>query len=462
MSTIITRSDKGSPLSHAEMDANFTNLNTDKTNNASAAITGGAIDGTTIGGTTPAAGAFTTLSATTPLPLTSGGTGKGTAPAAQSNLLGYTTTATAAGTTTLDNTSSFYQLFTGATTQTVVLPVTSTLALGWSFRINNSSSGALTIQSSGLNAVVTVNGNTTVYLTCINTGVTDATGWRVGFTEVAAVTGSGSMVLNSGASLVNLTATGSISLTGTSTNNSTFHTSQAAGTITVGGTTGTGLIIFGRSTVSQTTSIQDGVTASGSTKTITIGTAGALGSTTSITFGSATSGATSNTNVNGTLKVGINLANYVQVVGAATTFSPVLSSQGSDGNIDLTLTPKGTGRVNITTSIKPKVNSAANVVSPLAWDSTSYDEYAITALANALTINADANTSPADGQKMMFRFKDNGTARALTWTTGSTNSFRVVGVTLPTTTVASKLVYIGCIYNAADSRWDAVAVSQEA
>jgi len=48
-----------------------------------------------------------------------------------------------------------------------------------------------------------------------------------------------------------------------------------------------------------------------------------------------------------------------------------------------------------------------------------------------------------------------------TWTTGATNSFRVVGVTLPTTTVPSKLIYIGCIYNSADSRWDAVAVSQE-
>jgi len=154
--------------------------------------------------------------------------------------------------------------------------------------------------------------------------------------------------------------------------------------------------------------------------------------------------------------------NTLQVTGSASGSAPVLASQGTDGNIDITLTPKGTGRVNITTSIKPKVNSAASVTSPLAWDSTSYDEYAITALANALTINADANASPADGQKMMFRFKDNGTARALTWTTGSTNSFRVVGVTLPTTTVASKLVYVGCVYNAADSRWDAVAVSQEA
>jgi hypothetical protein len=156
--------------------------------------------------------------------------------------------------------------------------------------------------------------------------------------------------------------------------------------------------------------------------------------------------------------------NYVKVTGGASgSPSPVISVDGSTTpDLDLTLTPKGAGRVNITTSIKPKVSSAANVTSPLAWNSTSFDEYAITALANALTINADANASPADGQRIMFRFKDNGTARALTWTTGATNAFRAVGVTLPTTTVASKLVYIGCIYNSADSRWDAVAVSQEA
>ncbi len=30
MSTIVTRSGKGSPLTHAEVDANFTNINTDK------------------------------------------------------------------------------------------------------------------------------------------------------------------------------------------------------------------------------------------------------------------------------------------------------------------------------------------------------------------------------------------------------------------------------------------------
>jgi len=64
MSTLVTRAGKGSPLTHNEVDANFTNLNTDKVEKTSAAITGGTIDNTVIGGTTPAAGTFTTLTAT--------------------------------------------------------------------------------------------------------------------------------------------------------------------------------------------------------------------------------------------------------------------------------------------------------------------------------------------------------------------------------------------------------------
>jgi hypothetical protein len=64
MATIVTRSGKGSPLTHAEVDANFTNLNTDKIQSgdtvASLDINGGTIDGTVIGGSTPAAISGTT------------------------------------------------------------------------------------------------------------------------------------------------------------------------------------------------------------------------------------------------------------------------------------------------------------------------------------------------------------------------------------------------------------------
>jgi hypothetical protein len=119
------------------------------------------------------------------------------------------------------------------------------------------------------------------------------------------------------------------------------------------------------------------------------------------------------------------------------------------------------GAIRTTGGVIPRASSNANKTSPWAWSSASYDQQAITALANALTINADSG-SPVDGQKTTFRIKDNGTGRALTWTTGSAKSFRAIGVTLPTTTVANKTVYVGCIYNAADSRWDVVSVAQEA
>ena len=87
----------------------------------------------------------------------------------------------------------------------------------------------------------------------------------------------------------------------------------------------------------------------------------------------------------------------------------------------------------------------------IASDSTitptvSVTQYNVTALAVAATIAAPTGT-PVDGQKLMLRIKDNGTARALTWTTTS-GAYRAIGSTLPTNTTAGKLMYIGCVYNA--------------
>jgi hypothetical protein len=85
------------------------------------------------------------------------------------------------------------------------------------------------------------------------------------------------------------------------------------------------------------------------------------------------------------------------------------------------------------------------------------DIYAYTALAAGLTINAPTGT-PVDGNRLMFRLLDNGTARALTWNA----TYTVIGVTLPTTTVANKTTYVGCIYNANNTRWDVIAVATQA
>ena len=96
--------------------------------------------------------------------------------------------------------------------------------------------------------------------------------------------------------------------------------------------------------------------------------------------------------------------------------------------------------------------SASSVTPSIA----SYDVYAFTALASALTINAPTGT-PVDGNKLIFRILDNGTARALNWD----STYTAIGVTIPTTTVINKTTYVGCIYNANNTRWDVVAVTTQ-
>lgn len=108
---------------------------------------------------------------------------------------GYTTTATAAGTTTLTVASTQQQYFTGTTTQTVTLPVTTTLVLGFQFEITNDSTGVVTVNSSGGNAVVAMVSLSRVTVTCILASGTTAASWNIEYTGKTTVTGTGNMVL---------------------------------------------------------------------------------------------------------------------------------------------------------------------------------------------------------------------------------------------------------------------------
>ena len=125
----------------------------------------------------------------------------------------------------------------------------------------------------------------------------------------------------------------------TFTGTTNFSPSTASGTFTVGATSGTGALTFGRSTVSQTINIATGITASGSTKTINVGTAGASGSTTNVNYGSATSGATVTHTFNGNVGV-----------GAAPNASALLDVQS---------TTKGVRFPNMTTTQKNAIASPA-------------------------------------------------------------------------------------------------------
>ena len=77
--------------------------------------------------------------------------------------------------------------------------------------------------------------------------------------------------------------------------------------------------------------------------------------------------------------------------------------------------------------------------------------------AEALTIAAPTGT-PVEGQKLIIRIKDDGSARAITFNA----IFRAIGITLPTTTVSSKITYLGLVYNSTDTKWDVIATKTEA
>lgn len=100
--------------------------------------------------------------------------------------------------------------------------------------------------------------------------------------------------------------------------------------------------------------------------------------------------------------------------------------------------------------ITPRVVTATDDATAVI-DVDVTDQYQLTAVANATEFTVSG--TPVNGQKLIIRLKDAGVAKALTWT-----GFTAVGVTLPTTTVANKTHYVGCIYNSAGTTWDAVAV----
>jgi len=106
--------------------------------------------------------------------------------------------------------------------------------------------------------------------------------------------------------------------------------------------------------------------------------------------------------------------------------------------------------------VTQRIQSVASAATITPTGDTA-DQYEVTALAVPATIAAPSGT-PTDGQKLMLRIIDNGTSRALTWTTAA-GAYRARNVILPTATVASNQMYVGCIYNSADNFWDVLSVS---
>lgn len=144
-----------------------------------------------------------------------------------------------------------------------------------------------------------------------------------------------------------------------------------------------------------------------------------------------------------------------------TLTSPSISTISNTGTITLpTSTDTLVGRQTTDTltnkRINPRIGSEASNATPTV-NTDLYDAYSITALAANIT-SFGASGTPVDFQKLIIRIKDNGTARTIAWS----SAFQARGTALPTTTVASKVLTIGFIYDSATSKWGCVAVATEA
>ena len=145
------------------------------------------------------------------------------------------------------------------------------------------------------------------------------------------------------------------------------------------------------------------------------------------------------------------VGNVVTVAGAALANSSPGTAADSVATIDgtQTLTNK---------RVTPRVQSVSDAAT-ITPNADTNDCVDITAIAQAFTI-ANASGTPTNFQKLIIRIKDNGTARAITWGT----DYVAGGVALPTTTVISKILNVGFIYDTANSlnKWQCVASAQEA
>ena len=226
---------------------------------------------------------------------------------------GYATTATAAGTTTLTATSKYQQYFTGTTTQTVVLPVVSTLVLGQQYQIVNNSTGNVTVQSSGANTIFAMPSGTVANYTVIAVTGTGTSSWNADYVGFSSITGTGANVLATAPTFVTsidgsatfsaFASSTALTLAGASST-TYFGTNSSNNIVSILGNGTSGTATLTSNVTTGTVNLFNGVTtgtvnfAGGGAGTINIG---GTGSTTVVKHltveGVTSSGATGTTNI---------------------------------------------------------------------------------------------------------------------------------------------------------------------
>jgi hypothetical protein len=110
--------------------------------------------------------------------------------------------------------------------------------------------------------------------------------------------------------------------------------------------------------------------------------------------------------------------------------------------------------------VNSRVVAAGSTSGSITPNGDTTDVFDAFGLNGATTFAAPSGT-PANGQRLIIRIKDSGANQTLAWVTSS-GGYRAIGLALPTTTTASKIIYVGCIYNSTDLFWDVVSVATQA
>ena len=100
--------------------------------------------------------------------------------------------------------------------------------------------------------------------------------------------------------------------------------------------------------------------------------------------------------------------------------------------------------------VKKRVTTVASTTTSVTINYATTNMHTTTAQAGALLYN-NPTGSPGEGDALLIKIQDDGTARALTWDT----QFRAAtGSTLPTTTTVNQYSYFAFIFNNNDTKWD--------
>lgn len=468
------------------------------------AITGATTDGTTLTLVAPVLGtpASATLTNATGLPISTGVSGLGTGVAtflatpSSANLASALTNETGSGSVVLATSPTLVTpalgtpsalVLTNATGLPLTTGVTGTLA---------ATNGGTGLTSATDDAIVT--GNGTIWQAKIMPDCQDSGGnhanynastntWTCGTSSSSSAAASALTGTTLASNVVNssLTSVGTITSgtwNGTTidyTRGGTGLTSAADDTVMVGSGIG-----WAAKTLSDCTGAGKAVTYDASTNSFSCNTITASGVNWSSITGIASSANWADTtagylpvtavnwsNMQNLASQTINWANIDMYAKSINTIGSTAHIQGYDSSginwVSLDWPATNTkGNINwalpfTTTSgtlaPMPRTNTVASSATPsINVDIT--DEFTITALATAITsMTTNLTGTPINGQRLIIRILDNGTARAITW--GA--SFAARGAALPTTTVLSKYLYVTFIYNSTAAVWDCVSVVQE-